>query len=75
MSRVVIVPRVTIKTDMAPPDGHAEEITEYLCDWPDCPNVATHVLGRVREIGICSAVCDEHATAKSALSRNYPKSS
>jgi hypothetical protein len=56
------MPQVTIKTGLKAEDGHEEELTEYLCDWPDCPNVATDVLGCAKEIGICSAVCKEHAT-------------
>lgn len=42
-------------------DGGEEELTEYLCDWPDCPNPATHVLGCLRELGGSAAVCDRHA--------------
>jgi hypothetical protein len=53
--------RVTLRTGFIGADGAEETITEYLCDWPDCPNVAVHALGVVREIGAVSAVCDEHA--------------
>jgi hypothetical protein len=42
-------------------DGSEELLTEYLCDQPDCPHIATHVLGCVREVGVVAAVCDEHA--------------
>ena len=52
------MPRVNIKLDH--PDGTTEIISEYLCDWPDCPNVAEHALGVVRSIGLSAAVCDEH---------------
>jgi hypothetical protein len=44
-------------------DGQETVLTEYLCDWPGCANVAEHVLGAVRELGIVSAVCREHAAA------------
>jgi hypothetical protein len=60
------MPQVTIKTGMTAPDGREEELTEYLCDWPDCPNVATDVLGCAKEIGLSSAVCQEHAKAQHA---------
>jgi len=40
--------------------GQEEILREYLCDWPDCPNIAVHVVGVVKEIGAVSAVCDEH---------------
>ena len=38
--------RVTIKTGLTTPDGHEEELTEYLCDYPNCPNFATRVVGQ-----------------------------
>ena len=56
------IPQVTIKSGIAGPDGREEELTEYLCDWPGCPNVAEHALGCVKELGLPLAVCDEHAT-------------
>jgi hypothetical protein len=58
------MPQVTIKTGLKAEDGTEEALTEYLCDWPDCPNVATDVLGCAKEIGISSAVCREHAKAQ-----------
>jgi len=42
-------------------DGREETISEYLCDWPDCANVAVHVLGVIRELRASSVVCEEHA--------------
>jgi len=54
------VPQVTIKTGLTAPDGHEESLTEYFCDWPGCANVATEVLGCVKELGISSVVCKEH---------------
>jgi len=60
------MPQVTIETGFVGLDGHEEKLTEYLCDWPGCPNIATHVLGFVRGIGMRSAVCDEHMTIRSA---------
>ena len=56
------MPRVTIKSGTTAPDGREEELSEYICDWPDCPNVATQVLGCIREFGLSAAVCDDHAT-------------
>jgi len=53
--------QVTLRTGFVGADGQEETMTEYLCDWPDCPNVAAHVLGVAREIAALSAVCDEHA--------------
>lgn len=57
------MPQVTVNTGMTAPDGHEEKLTEYICDWPGCPNVATEVLGCVKELGVCSAVCKQHAGA------------
>src|ERR1700687_1153119 len=56
------MPQVTIKTGMAGPDGREEKLSEYLCDWPGCPNVAEHVLGCARELSLAVAVCPQHAT-------------
>ena len=52
------MPQVTIRTIV---NGREEILTEFLCDWPDCPNVAVHVIGVVRELRIGSAMCAEHA--------------
>jgi hypothetical protein len=53
------MPQVTLKIEAGP--GEGEVLQEYLCDWPDCPNVAVHVLGVAKEIGVVSVVCEEHA--------------
>jgi hypothetical protein len=58
--RGVSIPHVTIKTGAKTPAGHEEQLSEYLCDWPGCPNIATRVLGVVRELAAFTAVCDEH---------------
>jgi hypothetical protein len=52
------MPQVTIRTTV---NGREEAVSEYLCDWPDCPNIATEVLGVVRELRLRSAMCAEHA--------------
>jgi hypothetical protein len=55
------MPRVTIRTGIIAPDGQEEVLTEYICDWPDCPNVAEHVTGVVRELAFAAVMCKEHA--------------
>jgi hypothetical protein len=55
------MPRVTIRTGSLARDGREEELTEYLCDWPGCANIATQVVGCVREVGLATVMCDEHA--------------
>jgi hypothetical protein len=55
------MPLVTIRTGIIAPNGQEEVLTEYLCDWPDCPNVAEHVAGVVRELGLAAVMCEEHA--------------
>ena len=61
------MPRVILRTEA--PDGSTEDtLSEYMCDWPDCPNVAEHVLGCVREIRAFAAVCTEHAKLLAARS-------
>jgi hypothetical protein len=59
------IPQITINTGITVPDGHEEKLTEYFCDHPGCPNVATHLLGYVKEIALAAAVCEEHAPNKS----------
>jgi hypothetical protein len=54
--------RITIKTGLTTPDGREELLVEYLCDYPDCPNFATHVLGCLVELRLMVAVCDLHAS-------------
>lgn len=54
------MPRIVIKSGLTDPNGVEEELAEYICDTPGCPNVATHVLGRVPELGLAVAVCEKH---------------
>jgi len=53
------MPSVTLRA--LDSDSKEETVTEYLCDWPDCPNVAEHVLGVLTDIRAMAAVCREHA--------------
>ena len=53
--------RVTIKTGFMDSDGREEELIEYLCDYPDCPNIASKVVG-CRALRMMAAVCDVHAS-------------
>ena len=40
------MPQVTIRTTI---NDREETLSEYLCDWTDCPNVAVELLwGRAR---------------------------
>jgi hypothetical protein len=55
------IPQVTIKTGLTTPDGREELLTEYLCDHPGFPNIATQVLGCVVGINLVAVVCSEHA--------------
>jgi hypothetical protein len=54
------MPLVTIKTGFLTPDGKEETLTQYLCDWPGCPNPAIHVLGAIRELRALAVVCEKH---------------
>jgi hypothetical protein len=54
------MPWVTIKTGLIAQDGHEEKLTEYLCDYPGCPNVATQLLGCIAELRLSASVCEEH---------------
>jgi hypothetical protein len=52
------MPQVTIRTVV---DGCEEALSEYFCDWPDCPNVAVEGIGMMRELRIRAVMCAEHA--------------
>ena len=54
------MPRVTLRAHESA-DGKEDTVSEYLCDQPDCPNVAVHVVGVVRELRTFVAVCAHHA--------------
>jgi hypothetical protein len=55
------MPGVTLKSGCSGTDGKEEAITEYLCDWPDgCGEVATEVVGVIRELRAMCALCSEH---------------
>ena len=61
------MPRVTIRTGFVGPDGREEELSEFLCDAPGCPNIATDVLGCVKDARIAVVVCADHATTPADL--------
>jgi len=54
--------QVTIKTGFTAPDGREEELKEYLCDYPNCPNFATRLVGCLVELRLMAAVCEAHAS-------------
>ena len=60
--RGLTVPQVTIKTGFIDQDGREEELTEYLCDYPNCPNIAANAFGS-RELRQVVVVCKEHSPA------------
>lgn len=55
------MPIVKIRTDVAAAQGGEHILTEYLCDWPDCPSPAEDVFGVVKELGVTLAYCKAHA--------------
>lgn len=55
------MPLVTIRSGLSTPDGGEEVLSEYMCDWPDCPNVAVYPLGCIKELRAVIVVCEEHA--------------
>jgi hypothetical protein len=62
------MPRITLRAAESL-GGKEDTLTEYICDWPDCPNVAEHVLGVVAELRVMAAVCSEHARLLAARSK------
>jgi hypothetical protein len=54
------MPRVTLRAPESA-DGKEDTVSEYICDSPDCSNIAVHVVGVVRELRTVVAVCAYHA--------------
>jgi hypothetical protein len=54
------VPQVTLPLTV---DGREETLSEYMCDWSDCPNIAVAVEGFIPSLRITSALCAEHAAS------------
>lgn len=54
------MPQITIKSGTIGPDGQEEQISEFFCDSPDCPNIATHLLGCFGGLRLRVALCDKH---------------
>ena len=54
--------QVIIKTGLTTPDGREEVLSEYICDYPGCPNFATRVVGCLVELRLMAAVCEVHAS-------------
>ena len=52
------VPQVTLRTIV---DGNEETVSAYICDGPDCPEVAVHVVGVLRGLRLRAAMCADHA--------------
>ena len=55
------MPIVKIRTGVTTEQGGDQILTEYLCDWPDCPSIAEDVFGVVKELGVTLAYCKTHA--------------
>ena len=53
--------RVVLRTGQIGTDGKEEILQEFLCDWPDCANIAEHVVGVVVELRAMVVLCREHA--------------
>lgn len=66
------MPSVTYKTGFADANGREETLTEYLCDWPGCLDIAEHVVGCAKEIGVTVALCAKHATKIGTATGSVP---
>jgi hypothetical protein len=58
------MPRVTLRAEH---DEGEETLTEYVCDWPGCPNLGKHMLGSLTEIRAVAIICTEHAQMLSTM--------
>jgi hypothetical protein len=48
------------------PAREGQDVVVYLCDWPDCSNEATQMIGCVKELGGGVALCARHAALRAA---------
>jgi len=55
------MPWVIAEPGVGGPRSYREKVTKYLCDWPDCTNTAEQIIGCVKELAACVALCKEHA--------------
>jgi hypothetical protein len=62
------MPPVTLRL-LRPADNAEERLSEYICDWPGCPNVAEHLIGVMPGLRALSMVCREHASLIAAKRR------
>ena len=51
------MPQATLRINV---DGREETVSEYICDWPDCPAVGTYMFA-VPGLRLRAVVCAEHA--------------
>ena len=51
------MPQATLRITV---DGREETISEYICDWPDCPHAGIHVFA-VAALRLRAVICAEHA--------------
>jgi hypothetical protein len=51
------MPQATLRITI---DGREEAISEYICDWPNCPHVGIHVFA-VPALRLRAVICAEHA--------------
>ena len=52
------MPHVTLRLTI---HGVEETLFEYLCDWPDCPNIAVRAVCATAGLRLLAAFCEEHA--------------
>jgi hypothetical protein len=55
------MPWVIVEPGVGGPRSYRENVTTYLCDWPDCLNTAEQIMGCVKELAACVALCKQHA--------------
>jgi len=53
---------VTVRIGETTPDGNEEVLTDYMCDWPDCPNTDVRLIGSIAALRAV-VVCEEQALA------------
>lgn len=68
------MPRVSLRASFPALNGQEQEdvLTQYLCDWPGCPNGAVHLLGPIVEVRQMAGFCEEHMPRHLRHGRKVP---
>jgi hypothetical protein len=52
------MPQLTLRTTV---NGREEAISEYICDWPNCPQPGLYVFAVMPALRLRAVMCADHA--------------